>query len=444
MIENKYIAPRASSPPKDAPAVVASALELTLTKPVVVGGGGQSGAAAVREVEDWAGFVRAPHAQAPAAGAAGAAGWCQLVGGTMPEAAAWVAGRGAAWQFVDAVLRGASQVFLINNPLSGALMLAAIGVGSWWQLCGGLLSLCAATAAAYELGLPADARRAGLFGYNGVLTGSALALFHFGGDADTAAIMPQVAAPLLLCGAFSAVATAAVGRVTSSLLGLAPFTFPFQLTTWMWLLAAQSSFTTVPLQAPAPALRVVAASGLDLAGGGLAFAYDVAELVAGSFRGVAQVFLIGDLTSGILMVLAIGVSSPLSAAAALLGSAVGTFLGAGLGVPPAQLYAGLYGYNASLAALCVGGLFFVLTRRSAVVALFAAAMATVCSAATDAFLAPAGMPALTFPFCLITWLFVLLGQSAGPQGGLVPLALSAVSTAEEHRRLHVQWMKTQK
>jgi hypothetical protein len=247
----------------------------------------------------------------------------------------------------------------------------------------------------------------------------------------------------------------------------------------MWMLAAQSTFTTVPLQGPAPGLRGVAAAGRDLPGQGLAFEYDAAELVAGSFRGVGQVrgqvalspssaysrlltplsrstlaslltcyprqvFLIEDLRSGVLMTLAIAVSSPLSAAAALFGSAVGTFLGAGLGAPPSQLYAGLHGYNPCLTALCIGGLFFVLNRHAAGLALFASVMATVCSAATGAFLAPAGMPALTFPFCLTTWLFVLLGSSvctdtaARGGGGLVPLELSSISTAEEHvRRLRM-------
>jgi hypothetical protein len=210
------------------------------------GGGHPAGSRGVREVEGWNTFVRAAQTSAGARGGhagrmastrtlgaiAGAASWArcwQRVGGTMPEAAVWVAKRGGGTvQFADAVLRGTSQVFLINNPVSGGLMLLAMSIGSWWQAALGLLALATATLAAYLLGLPAESRRAGLFGYNGVLVGSALALFHFGGDGDPGAIMPQLLVVAAVCGAFSTVATAAVGRVTVALLGLAPFTFPFQ------------------------------------------------------------------------------------------------------------------------------------------------------------------------------------------------------------------------
>jgi urea transporter len=75
-------------------------------------------------------------------------------------------------------------------------------------------------------------------------------------------------------------------------------------------------------------------------------------------------------------------------------------------------------------------LFFVLTWRSAAYALVAAVFSAIVFAAIVVLLSPIGMPALTAPFVLVTWLFLL--PKAGFQM-LQPVALAEVSTAENTR-----------
>jgi urea transporter len=82
-------------------------------------------------------------------------------------------------RFVDINLRGVGQVMFQDNPLSGALFLAAIAWGSFAAgvpqvLFGGLV---AATLTTQWLHVDKAALRAGLYGFNGFLVGLALATF---------------------------------------------------------------------------------------------------------------------------------------------------------------------------------------------------------------------------------------------------------------------------
>ena len=78
---------------------------------------------------------------------------------------------------IDIVLRGASQVVLINNPVSGVLIITSLFFPSPIVGVHGVLGLTGATFTAMVLRLDAQALASGLFGYNGLLVGMALATF---------------------------------------------------------------------------------------------------------------------------------------------------------------------------------------------------------------------------------------------------------------------------
>ena len=78
---------------------------------------------------------------------------------------------------VDTLLRGVGQVMFQNNPITGLLFLAGIGINSYKYSLTVLLGLVVATLAAYLLGADRTLIRNGLFGFNGVLTGIALSVF---------------------------------------------------------------------------------------------------------------------------------------------------------------------------------------------------------------------------------------------------------------------------
>ena len=111
-----------------------------------------------------------------------------ILNGTMPctlvfsetSLAPWPVRRAAA--FVDAWLRSAAQVVMINNPLAGLLIMSACCFPSAVIGAHGALGLTGAVAAAFMLGLDRQALASGLFGYNGLLVGMALATLLYTED----------------------------------------------------------------------------------------------------------------------------------------------------------------------------------------------------------------------------------------------------------------------
>jgi urea transporter len=156
----------------------------------------------------------------------------------------------------------------------------------------------------------------------------------------------------------------------------------------------------------------------------------IVTLGHGLFRGVGEVMFEDNLLTGVIFLIAILVNSRISALFAVLGSAVALLTALALGGDGFSIYHGLFGFNAVLCAIALGGLFFVLTWKSAIYALLAAVFSVVAFAGIAVLLAPIGMPALTAPFVLTTWLF--LWPKAGFRA-LEPVALADVTTPERIR-----------
>jgi urea transporter len=334
-----------------------------------------------------------------------------------------MAERNPAVGVVDTLLRGVGQVMFQNNPLTGLLFLVGIAVNSLKFGGAGLLGLAASTLAAHLLGADRALIRAGLFGFNGILVGIALAFFF---EFDL------LLAVYIVLGA---VVSTIVMMALINLLGpweMPALTAPFVLTTWLMLFAVYQFGFLHPTELIAPATPDPAASvqtelrELATGTGGLT----AANLAHGFFRGVGEVMFEDNLLTGVIFLVAIAVNSRISAAFAALGSAVGLLTALALGGEGFTAYHGLYGFNAVLCAIAIGGLFFVLTWKSAVYALLAAAFSVVAFAGIAVLLSPIGMPALTAPFVLTTWLFLWPKASFR---ALTPVALADITTAENIR-----------
>lgn len=326
---------------------------------------------------------------------------------------------------VDALLRGTGQVMFQNNPLTGLLFLVGIFINSPKLGAAGVLGLGASTLAAWILGADRTLIRNGLFGFNGILTGLGLAFFL--------QLNAGLIAAIVLGGAVSTVVMMAL----INLLGpwdTPALTAPFVITTWLLLFAVYQFAFLVPTEIIAPAaLDPLAKAQTALRelptptqGTGLT----PANLTNGFFRGIGEVMFQDNLITGVIFLLAILINSRISFAFAALGSAVGMLTAMALGGDGFFIYHGLYGFNAVLCAIAIGGMFFVLTWKSAVYALVAAVMGSVAFAAIAVLLSPLGMPALTAPFVLVTWLFLL------PKAGfaaLQPVPLGEVTTPEKIR-----------
>ena len=332
--------------------------------------------------------------------------------------------------FVDTLLRGTGQVMFQNNPITGLLFLVGIFYNSYQLGIAAVIGLLASTVAAMVLGADRNLIRAGLFGYNGILTGIGLAFF----------IQLQWSPVLVVYIIFGAVLSTIVFMALANFFStwdMPALTAPFVLTTWLFLFAVLlfANLRTGVLVNPAlpkpnavvhPILRP---SPTDLTTGA---GVTVVNLLQSFFRGVGEVFFQNNLVTGIIFLIAILINSRVSALFAALGSIVGLVTAQWLlGVDGYATYIGLYGFNGVLCGIAIGGVFYVITWKSGIYALLCVLVSTVVFASLTAFLSPLGMPALTAPFVLSAWLFLL------PKAGfhvLQPIPLAEVTSPERVRR----------
>lgn len=317
-------------------------------------------------------------------------------------------------RFLDINLRGAGQVIFQNNPLTGLFFLAAIiwGAIASGQIdiaIGAVVALVVATVTAMLLNVDQTSLEQGMFGFNGVLVGVAVPTLL----ADGAAMWFI----LLVGAAVSTVVMLAVSKIMKTWEAPA-LTFPFVLTTWFLVLGAYS-FGHLPIASMGPAALPHA---LDTAGAESAL--NVTELFLAWLKGPAQVFLINNPVSGVLVLVGLLVSSAWAAGLAAIGAAVALAVSLALGASLAAVTAGLYGFSPVLTAVGLGCVFYAPSPRVLVFALLGTVFTVLVQGAMNAGVAPLGIPTFTAPFVFVTWLFLLPKADLKPhphglmQGGL--------------------------
>jgi urea transporter len=149
---------------------------------------------------------------------------------------------------------------------------------------------------------------------------------------------------------------------------------------------------------------------------------------------IGQIFFQDNWISGYLILAGIAVHSRIAAAMALLGAVLAAATAVLFGAPEGAIRDGLFGYNAALTGIALGGFFLVLTVRSFIFTVFGIIVTTWLWASVAIFLSPIGMPVFTSTFVIVTW-FMLIGQH-GFQS-LVPVAPADATTPEDNRRRYL-------
>lgn len=311
---------------------------------------------------------------------------------TRPLVALWKSPGGG---LVDTVLRGVGQVLLQNNPLSGAIFLVGIFVGDWVTGLYALLGTVVATGTALLVGVPGVTVRQGLYGFNGTLTAIGLATYLTRGYVLVGYVVFACVAVTII--------TAAIHNFFNSV-HIPTLTAAFVVTIWVFLAGLrQFGGLTGAAALPAPRLPTKSFS--------VGSALTPTDLLFGFFRGFAEVMLRTSVWTGVALLVGILVNSRISATAAAAGSLIGFGVAWGLGASETTLRGGLAGYNAVLTAIALGGLYYLLSYRSAVFAAVAAALSVVVEGMFGTVLAPMGLPVVTAPFVVTTWLCVFAARS---------------------------------
>ncbi len=351
-----------------------------------------------------------------------------MLNGTMPRWQERVEANPVA-DFVDYCLRGVGQVVFMNNPVTGLLILVGMFIASTWLGTAAIIGLVVSTLVGILLGMDRALIRAGLFGFNGILVGAGLSLF----------LAPEwdwvVIVWIVLVSGFSSILMATLATLFATW-NVPPFTLPFNFATLIFLVAALqlANGQLGPLVNP----DAVGAVGAEIettlrateTGGDVGNLEGWANAV---MRGISQLFFANSLVAGSLIIVGIAVASRIAAGFALVGSAVGMLTGLALGADGVAIYNGLWGFNSFDACLAIGGVFYVLTYRSAALAVACAVATAVLFGAIAAFLVPWGLPALTLPFCFGTLAFTIMKYTTKK---LIPVEPEDITTPEEHLRRH--------
>lgn len=149
-----------------------------------------------------------------------------------------------------------------------------------------------------------------------------------------------------------------------------------------------------------------------------------------SLRGVGQVVFQNNALSGLVILAALFFNSWIYGAICILGVVTATATALALKADRGMIRDGLFGYNAALTAMALGGFFLTLTWAGFLYTLFGVVVTTWFWASIAIFLKPIGMPVLTSTFVLVTWL-MLIGARAF--GALAPVAPADATTPEDNR-----------
>lgn len=311
-------------------------------------------------------------------------------------------------------LRGAGQALFANSPLAGLLILIALSIQSGWLFLMALLGLFASTLTSRCMGLNAAARQNGLYGFNGLLIGAAFASFGVVSDE----LIQQLSWCLmtLVSAALSTWLMGAIDPWWSRKLSAPLLTFPFIVVTYLAIAILQ----IVPQELLAFSLTSTA----DPEG-----VVGWSDWAISHLSGFGEIFLADEPLPGLLILMALLLYSPTGVAIGLLGATTGSSIAIALGASPHAIGSGLWGYNAILTAVALGGTFFAPNKRSLFLALSAAVLTVLLAAWLGPLMAP--VPILTLPFVVVTLGAYLIQRHTLPS--LVPVAMQALASPEEHR-----------
>lgn len=295
--------------------------------------------------------------------------------------------------FPSTVSRGVGQVMFQDNGWTGLLFLIGIFVGAYQEgfplvAWGALVGVIVSTLTGHILRLPDQHGANGLWGFNGVLVGCAFPTFL----ANT--VWMWIA--MIICSAMTTVARSGMDNILDRW-KMSSFTFPFVFCTWVFLLSARlfQGFPAVNMGTPE------FAHGHDEV-----ISYGFLNLLTYWLNGISQVFLIKSWITGLLFLAGLAVSSWRAALWAAVGSAIGLIVALVWDGPGQDVANGLYGFSAVLTAIALGATFCNFSWRSALWAVFGTIATVFIQAAMNAFFAPMGLPTLTGPFCVGTWIFL--------------------------------------
>ncbi|BFU59733.1 MULTISPECIES: urea transporter [Rodentibacter] len=233
-------------------------------------------------------------------------------------------------QFIKIVLVGIGQIFLQENGLSGLIIFIAMFFSHWTLAVGCLLGSIIGTVIAIIRHYPENEIKQGLYGFNAALA-FMCTMFTFGLNGTSPLIF-------FLGAMNSTVATLTMREFTKR--NRIAYTFPFVLTCWIfcWGVAQIGLF------------------GLSQTTPNLVDHTATLDSINQPFYAWAEVNFGSSLITGLLLFIAIVISSPIAAIWGMTATIISPFIAACLfKIEPNQLANGIYSFSAILIACAFAG-----------------------------------------------------------------------------------------
>ena len=228
----------------------------------------------------------------------------------------------------------------------------------------------------------------GLAGLNPVLTAIALTIFLDKSGLDI--VITMIATLLTL-------PVAAAVREVLRPYKVPMLTMPFVIVTWFTiLLSGQVKFVDTSLKLMPQNIETVNFSNNDRI-----------HFIQSLFEGFSQVFIEASVIGGVCILIGILIASRKAALLAVIASLLSFIIVALLGGNYDDINQGLFGYNFVLMAIALD--LHLKQRLILIFRLLGVLLTVVVQLGTTTLLEPFGLPALTLPFIIVTWILLFAG-----------------------------------
>ena len=298
--------------------------------------------------------------------------------------------------WLDSTLFSYGQLFFSKNHLaSGFILLASffrVELGVW-----GLAAVLLTNGMATLFGLERSMIREGLLGMNSLLVMLGLSLFY------------QVNATFFLIFLAACLLTLLLSVMLMNWLakqGLPFLSAPFLIALWILLLAIRQYEALEPHEGSIYLLNSI----FSLGGQGLVGIYENVSnwnfplVIAIYFKSLSAILFQGNIGTGILIALALLISSRIAFTLSLLGFLTGYWFYWFVSADFSQLQYTNIGFNFILSSIAIGGFYFLPSWKTYTLAIISAALAALLIAAGIAILEPMQLPIYSLPFIGIVWL----------------------------------------
>jgi len=297
-----------------------------------------------------------------------------------------------------AVLNSYSVIFFFNRKLLG-LVLLIITFFNFWAGFSGLISVLAVVLIANQMGFDKTTLKQGVYSFNALLTGIGLGTFFEPG---------VVFFVILLFAALFSLILSVVLNGWLSKYGLPFLSIPFVISVWLILLPSVQ-FTNLGLTQR----NIFWMNELYAIGGKpLLTFFQIIEslplnkIIIVYLRSLASIFFQDNLVAGILIAVALLLSSRITFLLSLTGFVSAWLFAHFLGADMASFSFYNIGANYILVAIAVGGYFLIPSGYSFLWAVLLVPLTSLVLLFMRRLIGPAGLPLFSLPFSLITIIFI--------------------------------------